>query len=507
MQRHNGIAWIVALAGWLLPCALLAQALELRKPPVPVAPSTTDTVRVAIVDSGVDYSLPLIYASLARHDNMGLASPTAGTILGIDFRDLDNRPWDQRRTRAGIRRHGTRVASVLLAEAPAVELVPYRFPGQDMRLMHALVEHAAANDVRIIGLPLGSDNPDQWRALERAARAHPRVLFVASAGNDGRNLDQQPLYPASLPLDNMLVVTSADDFGRPSPESGVGRTTVDYLVPAEAVPIVNFGGEPGIAAGSSYAVPRVVAMAARMLQREPDLGATEIIAAIRQTHANGAMPRYVGQGLIVDPLQDQVGDLQSLGAHDSERLRNALSVAGTEQTVNTSQQHKLTVDILILDQRWSSERVSTALGDAATILAVCNIRIEARRILRPPLAAHPRLQDLHIGAAHTLFSRLERGGPTRVPSLVFARDTRMQTAFDAEAFGRGNTRHRPWMTDSVWLTLALEDDGIALAHELYHVLSNDGSHVQTPGNLMLARTTGDNRALSEAQCERLVPLR
>jgi len=76
----------------------------------------------------------------------------------------------------------------------------------------------------------------------------------------------------------------------------------------------------------------------------------------------------------------------------------------------------------------------------------------------------------------------------------------MQMAFDAEAFGRANTRHRPWMTDSVWLTSVLNDDGIALAHEIFHVLANSGDHSTDDGNLMLARTTGDNRSLSANQC-------
>lgn len=467
------------------------------EPPVPsaaIGAVATDAVRVALVDSGVDYTLPLINKALARHSE----GPARGGIVGIDFRDLDARPWDARYTPRGVRRHGTQVASVLLDEAPGVALVPYRFPGQDMRLMHALVEHAAANGVRAIGLPLGSDNPEQWQAFERAAHAHPEMLFIASAGNDGRDLDGRPLYPASLTLDNMVVVTSADDFGRPSRESGTGRGSVDYLVPAEAVPVLGFGGERRIAAGSSYAVPRVLALAARLFQSDPTMDASSVVAWLRRFHANGAIPRHIGQGIIVDPLHDTVADIATTSL--SSGVRNALST-----DTNTSEESGITVevDVFVLDADWDDTRVATALEQTGKILSMCGLRLEARRAERVDLASYPRLGDLHIGAAHTLFRRLDRGGSQRVPALMFARDTRMQQAFDAEAFGRGNTRHRPWMTDSVWLTLALEDDGIALAHELFHVLANDGSHVNTPGNLMLARTTGDNTLLEAAQCERV----
>ena len=86
-------------------------------------------------------------------------------------------------------------------------------------------------------------------------------------------------------------------------------------------------------------------------------------------------------------------------------------------------------------------------------------------------------------------------------TLVLARDTRMQDPYDGEAFGRGNTRHRPWLTDSVWLTARVRDEGIALAHELFHVLANSGAHDEREDNLMRARTSGDNTRLDRAQCD------
>ena len=86
-------------------------------------------------------------------------------------------------------------------------------------------------------------------------------------------------------------------------------------------------------------------------------------------------------------------------------------------------------------------------------------------------------------------------------TVVLARDTRMHDPYDGEAFGRANTRHRPWLADSVWLTAPIRDAGIALAHELVHVLANSGAHDTRPGNLMLARTTGDNTTLAAEQCE------
>ena len=83
------------------------------------------------------------------------------------------------------------------------------------------------------------------------------------------------------------------------------------------------------------------------------------------------------------------------------------------------------------------------------------------------------------------------------------RDTRSRPAFDAEAIGRGNSRTRPELADTVWMTVATRDAGTALAHELAHVLMDTGEHSDEPGNLMRDETTAGNTVLSETQCARL----
>ena len=50
----------------------------------------------------------------------------------------------------------------------------------------------------------------------------------------------------------------------------------------------------------------------------------------------------------------------------------------------------------------------------------------------------------------------------------------------------------------------IDDPGVALAHELFHVLANDGSHSDVPGNLMQGETRPDGTALTAAQCARAV---
>ncbi len=272
---------------------------EPLNPPVP-AGRDPGGVTVALVDSGVNYLLPEIAAALARD--------AQGRALGYDYWDLDERPFDANPARSPFfpARHGTRVASVLIREAPGVRLIPYRYPRPDLSRMSDLVARAADHGARVVGVSLGSNRRQPWRPFLAAAGAHPELLFVVSAGNNGRDIDTDPVYPAALALDNMIVVTSADGFGEPAPGANWGIDTVDLLVPAEKVAVTTFHGEEARSSGSSFAVPRVAALAARLLARHPDWRAAELKAAIyaRATMTDAKGPPKVRQGFIADPLAD-----------------------------------------------------------------------------------------------------------------------------------------------------------------------------------------------------------
>ena len=268
-------------------------------PPVPAAGDAAQDTRrvlVAMVDSGVNYLLGEIARRLARD--------RAGRALGYDFWDLDDRPFDSNPARSPFfpQRHGTRTASVLLREAPEARLVPYRYPRPDMSRMAKIVDHAAANGVIIVCITLGSNDIGDWRAFAAAAAARPEMLFVVSAGNNGRDIDARPVYPAALEAGNIIVVTSADSSGRLARGSNWGKGSVDLLVPGEETPVTDFYGRAGNSSGSSFAAPRIAALAARLLGAHPDWRAPELRAAIfARARKTAATAEIVSQGLIANP--------------------------------------------------------------------------------------------------------------------------------------------------------------------------------------------------------------
>ena len=203
-------------------------------------------------------------------------------------------------------RHGSAVASVLVREARTAALVPLRYPRPDMQRMADVVSFAAKSGARILALPLGSRQPRHWSAFARALKSHPQLLAIVSAGNNGRDIDGQPLWPAVLELENMIVVTSADAFGRLAQGSNWGQKSVDLMLPAENVPVIDFRGAKGTASGSSYAVPRLAALAARMLAAKPSLTTAQLKAQIfARATPSPYSGRVVAVGWIPDPSQDR----------------------------------------------------------------------------------------------------------------------------------------------------------------------------------------------------------
>ncbi|MEO1121888.1 MAG: S8 family serine peptidase, partial [Pseudomonadota bacterium] len=115
-----------------------------------------------------------------------------------------------------------------------------------------------------------------------------------------------PIWPAALALDNMIVVTSSDGFGRLAEGSNWGASVVDLMLPAENRPIVDFRGANATASGSSYAVPRLAALAARLLAEDPTLGSADLKQRIFARAAPSPFERdgVVRIGWIADPMRD-----------------------------------------------------------------------------------------------------------------------------------------------------------------------------------------------------------
>lgn len=269
-------------------------ARQAVNPPVPPLDAGDGTALLAHIDTGVNYLLP----EIASH----LATDGDGQLLGYDFWDDDARPFDTdpRRNVFFPMHHGTTTFSLLAREAGGIPIAIYRFPADDLCRFKALINHMAGLSVRVVSLSMGSSDRDEWACFEEAARQQPHMLFIVSAGNDGRDIDQMPVYPAALPLDNLVTVTSSDDFGRLGRGSNSGGQSVDFMVPAERVEVIDHRGARADTGGTSYAAPRLAALAARYLAATPDADTPAILSFLKR-RARPASDVALKFGWIPDP--------------------------------------------------------------------------------------------------------------------------------------------------------------------------------------------------------------
>ena len=459
---------------------LVAEGAEIpMNPPVPTGVDPGG-VPVALVDSGVNYLLPEIQSRLGRESD--------GQMIGFDYWEMDDRPFDSHPARSVFfpQRHGTRIASIILREASSAKILPYRYPRPDMSRMYQLIAHIARSGARIVNMSLGSNHARDWDAFEGAARRHPDLLFIVSAGNNNRDIDIEPVYPASLTLKNMLVVTSSAGDGYPAEGSNWGKENVDLLAPGERIPAIGFSGEGIDVSGSSYAVARITALAARILTEHPDLDAMQLKAKILSlaTPERGA---FVKSGWIKEPsdlMRDQ--DLASIQVIAQETFTE---FSGVSDAVFRP------MLVFLSQSGWTADRVQTLIESASRIIQQCNIVIRPASLVS--LATNDGIRDFSMSNAR-LITKVMKSDRARV---FFVRDTVDRPAFDAVAFGTRNSMSTPELRFTAWLTTMTVDPHIALAHELVHVLMDDGTHSYAPTNLMRGDTSPNNLELTAAQCE------
>ncbi|MGI9494124.1 MAG: S8 family serine peptidase [Geminicoccaceae bacterium] len=269
-------------------------------PPVPLA-DDPGGIPVAIVDTGVNYMLPAIGPRLARDHR--------GALIGYDYWDLDPRPFDANPDRSAFfpARHGTEVASLIAAEAPIAKLLPYRYPRPDMQRFADLVDHAASQGVRVLNMSLVSFHKSEWSAFEAAMARYPEMLFVVAAGNDRRNIDERPVYPAGLTFPNMITVTAATGKGRLAKDANWGVAAVDLMVPADGVEVIDFDGARRSVTGSSYGAARVTALAACLLAAYPDWPIAKIKDRLFKHAIRSSEDGLVGIGFIPEHVFGQQG--------------------------------------------------------------------------------------------------------------------------------------------------------------------------------------------------------
>lgn len=220
-------------------------------PPGPAAsegPAGARAVVVAIADTGIDPSATL--------GGMLDVERSTSVVDGEPLDDLDG--------------HGTEMATIVHAHAPAAQLVAIKASGlagtSDDQLAEA-IDHATdvGADVVLLAFSGAEPLPRTRAAIERAGRHG--IVVVAAAGNDGLDLDEHAAYPAAYRAPRLVTVAAVDEDGTLLPSSNRG-TSVGATGHGTGIDTCTLDGEATRASGTSPAAALVAAAAARHLADE-----------------------------------------------------------------------------------------------------------------------------------------------------------------------------------------------------------------------------------------------
>ncbi|HJZ67587.1 MAG TPA: S8 family serine peptidase [Blastocatellia bacterium] len=275
-------------------------------------------VVVALIDTGVDRTHPDLISHLWRDDR----EPGTGGVdidhdgfaddaWGWDFVDNDNDPSEQAGDPAvSVAGHGTFIAGLIALVAPESRIMPIRAFAPDGTsnafTVAAAIKYAVDHGANVINLSFGSPKKS---AVVREAIKYARqndVVLVAAMGNENKDTDTDPQYPAVL--SDVIGVTAIDAESRKAIFSNFGS---NVRVDALGVKLTSTfpGAEYAMWSGTSFATPLAAAEAALVLSAEhrQDAGSTIEDTAVRIDDLNPGFSGMLGRGRI-DPL----GALDSL---------------------------------------------------------------------------------------------------------------------------------------------------------------------------------------------------
>ena len=240
--------------------------------------------------------------------------------------------------------------------------------------------------------------------------------------------------------------------------------------------------------------PSAIAASKRAASRRP-------AAVVRRARTAGALWIALAAGSALAAEPTPVPDATAL------RLLRAVVVAAPDagsapdavDARAAAPGYRLPLELAVIaGSGWSADDVLVAARQAGKLLAQCGVAVGPLRLSE--FDGPARYRDLATPVSRDLARRANLGRP----ALFFVAGTRHRPAFDAEAVGRANSRTRPEMADTVWITAGTRDLPLVIAHELVHVLADSGEHSNEPANLMREETAPENARLTTDQCRAIV---
>lgn len=230
-----------------------------------IATGSKDVVAV-VMDTGIDYR------HIDLKDSMWDGSALGLPHHGYDFAENDNDPMPSDG-------HGTHVAGIIGATgnnnegvvgvAHGVSLMNVRIGSESSNLKVSTVVQAIQfvieqinKGVNVVSINMSfafntgttDDIPTFKNAIKKLQ--DKGVIVCAAAGNEHRNNEEHPIYPASYTLDNVITVAASNHNDSLAYFSNYGLSSVDLAAPGEYI-LSTVLNKYAIYGGTSMAAPQV----------------------------------------------------------------------------------------------------------------------------------------------------------------------------------------------------------------------------------------------------------
>ena len=330
-----------------------------------------NSVVVAVLDTGVDYT----HSDLA--DNMWSGNAKHGyDFAGDDDGNNDDDPMPDTPHDDNGHYHGTHVAGTIGAigdnsegvvgvvqntQIMAVKVFRPKGYAYNSDILEGMdyVSNQIDKGVNIVAINAsyggggGSNGDSMDEAIKKLGQKG--VVFCAAAGNDGKDIDNNPTYPASYDAPNIITVAASDQNDELASFSNYGKNTVEVAAPGTNILSTYPDNKYAYLQGTSMATPQVTGTVALLASAAPESTVEDRIKAIEENVD------------IKASLKDKVSTNGRVNVYRAVKAITGVSTPNTPPTANddtasTKVETKVTIDVLAND--------SDDDGDALTIKSV-----------------------------------------------------------------------------------------------------------------------------------------